>query len=256
MYKIGYRIKLPADMELQKMFLSQYSTLFDTFELKITNDILCASCIENIMYSIRLFNIKNYSFHLFKDSFYNIESYSKTKHFIMQLSKMKLKQNAVLVTHYMGNNLLNKDFINELLKTNTYCFCIENIEVYDDLFEYLEELKTFVNELNCYVCLDIGHLLFSAKRCNINSNEVIEYISSDCWWKTRIKEIHLHDFNDQKCHLNIGTGELDFYDIIALISEKLPIILETKIKDLSKEGIEELQYTKERLIKYGNTGNF
>lgn len=37
MYKIGYRIKLPKDEKMQELFLSRYSTLFNTFELKITH---------------------------------------------------------------------------------------------------------------------------------------------------------------------------------------------------------------------------
>lgn len=256
MYKIGYRIKLPADENIQKIFLSRYSTLFNTFELKITNDILCASSMENIIYSTKFFNINNYSFHLFKDVFYNDEAYSKTMELLLLLSRLNYKQNLILVTHCLEDNLLNIDLINELFKFNNYTFCIENIEVYEELFEYLEKLKSLVERLNCYICLDIGHLLFSAKKCNIKPSDVIEYISLDSWWKQKIKEIHLHDFNNQKCHLNIGTGELNFQDITPILNDNIPIILETRIKDLSKDGIEEFKYTKERLIKYGNKGNF
>lgn len=256
MYKIGYRIKLPKDEKMQELFLSRYSTLFNTFELKITNDILCASSIENIVYLTNMFNIENYSFHLFKNAFYSDEVYSKTSELLMLLSRLNSKQNLILVTHCLEDKLLNIDLINELLKFNNYIFCIENIEVYEGLFEYLEKLKGLVERLNCYVCLDIGHLFFSATRCNEKISDVIKYISLDPWWKRKIKEIHLHDFNYQRCHLNIGTGEIDLNDIMPILNDKVPIILETKIKDLSKDGIEEFEYTKERLIEYGNTGNF
>lgn len=247
MYKIGYRIKLPAQSEMQEAFIARYSTLFDTFELKVTDDILCANSIENIISLTNSYNIPNYSFHLFKDAMYNEQSFSKTIEFLSYLSKSRLNYNTALVTHYISDDMLNISRLSSLTSLENACLCIENIEVFEELFEYLESLKATAILLGCNVCLDIGHLCFSAVRCNIAILQVIEYLENDYWWKSNIKEIHLHDYNSEKCHLNIGKGFLNFSYFKSFLRYEWPIILETKINDLSKEGIEELEFTKEGL---------
>lgn len=248
MYKIGYRIKLHSQKELQEEFLARYSTLFDTFELKVTNDILCADCMENIINLTETLNIPHYSFHLFKDAMYNEQSLLKTIDLYSSIFNCKRKENLVLVTHYISNDFL--DFSNIKLLTylpNAY-LCLENVEVYEGLFEYLENLKCAAIRLKCEICLDFGHLFFSAQKCNISLSIIMEYLEEDIWWKMHIKEIHLHDYNSEKCHLNIGQGFLDLKLVSAFVKDEWPIILETKISDLSTEGCLELKNTKEGLM--------
>lgn len=247
MYKIGYRIKLPAQKDMQEAFLARYSTLYNTFELKVNDDILCADCVESIISLTQAYNIPYYSFHLLKDVMYDEQSFAKTIEFLSYLSNCEVKSNIALVTHYISDDTLDISKLISLTAFENTCLCIENIEVFECLFEYLDALKKMVILLNCNVCLDIGHLFFSAVRCNIPIMQLINFLDKDIWWKSHIREIHLHDYNSEKCHLNIGKGLLDFSYLKSFLRENWPIILETKINDLSKDGIIELKYTKEGL---------
>ena len=49
MRNIGYRIRLPTELNEQKEFIIRYSCYFNTFEVKVKDNIICKSCINNIV---------------------------------------------------------------------------------------------------------------------------------------------------------------------------------------------------------------
>ena len=109
-------------------------------------------------------------------------------------------------------------------------------------------------DLNAKVCLDLGHLLFSIFKCGENEPQILGMIANDISWINNIVEFHLHDFDSQKCHLNICKGNMNFELIAPFINtfSSIPIILETTIEDLSVQGVTEVKFVKEVLNKYDN----
>jgi endonuclease IV len=121
---------------------------------------------------------------------------------------------------------------------------VENVEVQDVPFYYMDELQLFAMENNFKVCLDIPHLFLSVKRVGLTQRQALEYLIRDDWWKENIVELHLHDFNDKKCHLNLGEGELDFEvlkELLNYFGEECPLIVETTVQDLEIQGVSEVK---------------
>ena len=242
MHNIGYRIRLPSEPNLCENFIKRYSEYFKTFELKVSEEILCDSILQNIIYCTEKYGISFWSFHVFKDALYNEESYYKTTKFCELLEKQKTFFKFSLITHFVDDSYY---FIPKM-QGNNYEIVLENVEVESGIIEYMTALKQFAIKYNVKICLDLGHLLYSSKNCNIN---ILEWLLQDEWWINNIVEFHIHDYNSQKCHLNIGTGLLKYQKIdLFLQNFKQPfLIIETKIHDLSSEGVSEKQLLEEML---------
>lgn len=234
MRNIGYRIQLPSEQNLCENFIRRYSEYFNIFELKVSDNILCNSVLQNIINCTEKYDIADFSFHIFKDAFYNQESYCKTIRFCECLEKVKTVSKYLLITHFISDS---NDYFPKL-KGNNYEFVLENVEIETDIIEYMIKLKQFAIKYNIKICLDLGHLLYSSQNCDIN---ILEWLLKDEWWFNNIVEFHLHDYNLEKCHLNIGTGLLKTQNIASFLQpfKRIPIIIETKIKDLSLDGVRE-----------------
>lgn len=257
MRNIGYRIRLPTELNEQKEFISRYSCYFNTFEVKVKDNIICKSCINNIVMLAKKYLITVPSFHIIKDALYNQISLEKSKIFIKNLKEVESDLPIVLVTHYLPKKVYNSEFSKEINNSN-FILALENIEVNEDILDYLDGLKYTATILGAKVCLDIGHLLFSIYKCKENETQILGKIANDTWWKENVVEIHLHDFDLQGCHLNIGKGNIDFRLIAPFINifPDVSIILETTIDDLSVQGIAEVEMLIEVLAKYDNMRNF
>lgn len=242
MHNIGYRIRLPSEQTLCENFIKRYSEYFKTFELKVSDDILCDSILQNIIHCTEKYNIDLWSFHIFKDALYNQESYYKTIKFCELLEKQQSISKYLLITHFINDSC---SFVPNL-EGNNYAIVLENVEVESDVIEYMTSLKQFAIKYNVKICLDLGHLLYSSQNCNIN---ILEWLLQDEWWINNIVEFHIHDYNSQKCHLNIGTGCLKTQkiDLFLRAFKQASLIIETKIHDLSSDGVKEKQILEEML---------
>lgn len=257
MRNIGYRIRLPTKLNEQEEFISRYSCYFNTFEVKVKDNIICTSCIKNIVMLTKRYLITVPSFHIIKDALYNQISLEKSKIFIKALKEIESDLPIFLVTHYLPKKVYNSELSKEINNSN-FILALENIEVNEDILDYLDGLKCTAAILGAKVCLDIGHLLFSISKCKENETQILGKIANDTWWKENVVEIHLHDFDLQGCHLNIGKGNIDFRLIAPFINlfPNVSIILETTIDDLSVQGIAEVETLIEELAKYDNMRNF
>ncbi len=253
MRNIGYRIRLPTELKKQCEFISRYAYYFDTFEVKVKDNINYTSCIENIVMLAKNYLITVPSFHLVKDMLYNQVSMEKSKVFVSNLRKLAKDMPIILVTHYIPEKEYSR-VLSENINNTNFTLAIENIEVTENLSKYLDDLKKSAMDLNAKVCLDLGHLLFSIFKCGENEPQILGMIANDIWWINNIVEFHLHDFDSQKCHLNIGKGNMNFELIAPFINtfSSIPIILETTIEDLSVQGVTEVKFVKEVLNKYDN----
>lgn len=248
MRKIGYRVK-PQSQYL-KDFIAKYVLYFDTMEIKIHDDMLHTSCVEHIIHSSYDAGIMNLSFHIPKKALYDKEHFDNT---ITFLNKFSPFSNNVLVTHFYPNMENDNMYIEEIIsriKPEKVILTIENVEVFEDLMTYLTCMKEFASHWNLMICLDIGHLMYSAIQCNISLQNVVRYFSEDLWWKEHVVEIHMHETNELSCHLNIGCGIIDYSIICQLFkyfNDSCPIILETTIEDLSVQGVSEVQKLREEI---------
>ena len=105
------------------------------------------------------------------------------------------------------------------------------------------------------VCLDIGHLFYSALKSEVPLQHLIEYFAGDDWWRTNVIEFHLHDYNEERCHLNLGSGLMNWEVLrkfLKLFDDTCPIIIETTVEDLSVQGIQEVEFLKERIGEVEN----
>ncbi len=248
MRNIGYRVKPKSDFILE--FFDFYKKSFDSMEIKLNNDMLHAPCMEHIIELATPFEFRHISFHAPKKAFYTETDFNLMCLF---LNSSNVFDNNFLITHFYSDISYNQNYITTILKTAKFqkvSIAVENVEVGKDLLGYLIELKNFAINYGFKICLDVGHLLFSANKCNITNACLIDFFSKDIWWFENIVEFHIHDFNDVECHLNIGSGIANFNDVtrlLAIFKSDCPIILETTISDLSIQGIAEVKILKERI---------
>lgn len=253
MRDIGYRIRLPSELTEQEEFISRYSRYFNTFEVKVKDNITSTSCMHNIMALTRNYLATPPSFHIIKDALYNHQSFEKSKIFFQALREAENDLPIILVTHYLPKKMYYSELPKHVGDSN-YILALENIEVDEDISDYLYDLKCATMTLDAKVCLDLGHLLYSIFKCGENEAHVLEKISNDVWWRENIVEFHLHDFNSQGCHLNIGRGNINLRLIASFINifPDARIIFETTIDDLSVQGVVEVKMLKEELIGSDN----
>ena len=254
MYNLGYRVKPNLDLIID--FIKRYTAYFNTMEIKITGEMLHASCMEHIIKQSKQMGIDFLSFHIPKKTFYLENEYNSTYAF---LNLVNVFCGNTLVTHFYSDIEYVETYVATICRQSiekNAKLAVENIEIEIDIFSYLNQMKSFVMQWNLDVCLDIGHLLYSANKCNVNIKDLINYFKNDNWWMEHIIEIHIHDFDNIKCHINIGNGIANFDDVKCLLMCFKPdctIIIETTIQDLSIQGIKEVKNLKERIS--GNADN-
>ncbi len=248
MRNYGYRVKINPNFLTN--FFAFYKEHLNSLEIKLTNDMLHASCMEHIIKISKTYDFAHLSFHAPKKAFYMEED---CKSFLLFLNSKNEFNENIFVTHFYLNIPYKVDYITSLVKKaneRKVKLAIENVEVENGLFNYLMQLKKFAIQYNINVCIDIGHLLYSSNKCNIQNKDLILFFEKDKWWFENVIEIHMHDFNNSNCHLNIGKGITNFDDVthlIATFETSCPIILETTVNDLSTQGVYEILTLKERI---------
>lgn len=250
MRNFGYRVKINPNSLTE--FFTFYKKYLNSLEIKLTNDMLYAPCMEHIIKISASYEFQHLSFHAPKKAFYMESDYNL---FLLFLNSNNEFNGNILVTHFYSDIPYEKFYATSIVKKaqeKNVRVAIENVEIKNNLFTYLTQLKNFTAQYNAKICLDMGHLLYSANKCNIQSKELIDFFKNDIWWFENVIEIHMHDFNNVECHLNIGEGITNFDDIthlLAIFEASCPIILETTISDLSTQGLHEILTLKERIHK-------
>lgn len=228
---IGYRYKFKNMSEDEiKEFLNMYFTYFSCIEIKVT------TAFNNSVIDL-LKNYKNnaISFHLPKLFLEGEDEkvYDSTIDYLMNCFT-----DSNFVTHF---SLKSRE---ERIKK--YHICLLENEVCFNLDEYFYSLDRFASDNNIGICLDIGHLMFSANNIGISQEDVIKKITSYKYLINNIHEFHIHDFNDEKDHLQIGQGKLN----ISLLSELFSlndsgIIVESNVNDPKIDGLRQIRLLKE-----------
>lgn len=242
MRNVGYRIRIRREWVVE--FIKKYATLFNTVEVKLSDGIMQDLYPSDFVDFCNMHGIKKVSFHLPKRAFKDSDECAEVCDFIMD---MRVATDTTLVTHYYDSSVEAENHafaISKAAKDKGITVAIENVEVQDVPFYYMDELQLFAMENNFKVCLDIPHLFLSVKRVGLTQRQALEYLIRDDWWKENIVELHLHDFNDKKCHLNLGEGELDFEvlkELLNYFGEECPLIIETTVQDLEIQGVSEVK---------------
>ncbi len=248
MRNFGYRVKINPNSLTE--FFTFYKKYLNSLEIKLTDDMLHTPCVEHIIKISTSYEFQHLSFHAPKKALYMEADYNL---FLLFLNSNNEFNGNIFVTHFYSDIPYKKLYTTSIVKKakeKNVRVAVENVEIENDLFAYLTQFKNFTTQYNTKVCLDIGHLLYSANKCNIQIEELINFFKNDIWWFENVIEIHMHDFNDVKCHLNIGEGITNFNDIthlLAIFETSCPIILETTIGDLSTQGVYEILTLKERI---------
>ncbi len=105
--------------------------------------------------------------------------------------------------------------------------CIENCDGYEDFQK--EAIELLLESSVFALTFDVGH------NHGIGGTDE-EFIMKH---KDRLSHIHLHDAQDRKNHLALGTGEMDIAKYINLANEQnCRVVLETKTIDGLKQSVE------------------
>ena len=257
MREIGYQIRIKREWVVE--FINKYATLFNATEIKLDGGIMQKLYASDFVDFCNMRAIKRVSFHLPRRALKDAGECARVCDFMMD---MKFATDAILVTHFYENSVEAEKYafaISKVAKDKALTVAVENVEIradpffnITDPFFYMDELKSFAVANNFKVCLDIPHLLFSASNAKISQEEVLAYLKRDEWWKGNVVELHLHDFNTKRCHLNIGEGILDFEvlrELLDYFDVACPIIIETTIQDLGIQGTAEVNNLLERVNK-------
>lgn len=243
MRNIGYRIRIKREWVVE--FVTKYATLFNALEVKLSDENMQDLYPTDFVNFCNMRGVGKVSFHLPKHCFKSESECAKICDFIMDI---KPATDAVLVTHFYERSVEAENFafaVSKVAEEKRLTVAIENVEMRGNVLDYLDALKEFAIENKFKVCLDIPHLFISAHALEISQRDIFEYLKADEWWKENIVEFHLHDFNANRCHMNIGEGLLDFEvlrELLEYFDESTPIIIETTIQDLGIQGVAEVNY--------------
>lgn len=239
---IGFRV--PSKM-ITTSFLQEYFNRFDFIEVKVDKS-------ENIELALSILKkeyLGRFSIHLPKYTLYNENEYLLAIKIIEILKYINI-HSLNLVTHFYGFNqkmMRRIKMLEEQLPLNS-CLNIENVQHTN--LKYWVELNLVMRKLNSNnigICLDIGHLLFSFSLMGVSQKKAIEYIKSKKAIMKKIKEYHIHDFNREKDHLTLNTGNMDMKLISELIrtTEKRIVIIENNVVTPEIDGVNQVRIVEE-----------
>ena len=139
------------------------------------------------------------------------------------------KINYELYITRLKRNLIK---VKKLCEKYNVSLVLENIVSLDFIKNTIEDLEDTFS-----FTYDIGHDYTSGNSLN-------EYFSNNL---ENFKEMHFHDSTKSKCHLELGTGELDVRKIYDLVKNKINyIVIEVKSKN---DLINSIRYLKENYEK-------
>lgn len=259
-YSIGYRMKFDnIESEDIKNILTDYLKIFKRYEIKITDKLLQSTDkIELLLNVSEDIASGMYSLHLLKNILADNREFEETKILIQLLQKHTTQSKVYLITHIPFDNI--SKYIKKLLDISwrlpsNYVLLLENVEVCNKNYEYLERINSLFYILdkrkiqNIGMCFDMGHLLFGIYQERISQIEGFSYIEKMSYIISNIKEIHIHDYY-QKDHLQLGQGLMNLGMLSNFIRcLDVPIIIETTVNEPRKDGIRQVEKLEEFIKK-------
>ena len=260
-YSIGFRLNFDniESEDILKM-LSNYLSIFDRYEIKITNNIISSKKIHILLEVSEKLAYGKYSFHLPKDVLSNLQSFYETKKLIRILKCHNNAERIYLITHIPNSNfdeylkyILN--ILNDLPKN--YMLLLENERVNKNNFAYLNQINELCslfhkqNFANIGICLDIGHLLSGSHMEEIEQNYCLYQLAKMNYILPIIKQIHIHDYFKTD-HLQLGSGIMDLEGTIKFILKNdliVPIIIETTVNNPEYDGLRQVLMVDHELKK-------
>lgn len=265
MNMIGYRIKLNNYIENGTIdlnqFLDYYLRMFSIYEVKMNKKLLNSKQLLDILSLCIDKSGERVSFHLPKNMLDTNYIFSEDYEQIMEIFKIIKFNNKIRLITHIPFDFEVPHFIDRLRKTsetipkNTIVLLenpngtfnsLENLEKIDDLFWKVNSHKLE----NIGFCLDFGHLFSELNKEGITNNIALEKLKKFRGLLNSIHEIHLHDYNDQTDHLQLGLGMINIKYVSNFINEffsKAPIILETDVSNPSVDGFEQVETLKNHL---------
>ena len=207
---IGFR--LPREMICETL-LQDYFKNFDFLEIKIGDSISDSELEELIRLLLKDTKFAKFSLHLPKNSLYDLEQYETC----IKILKSILKEQETLLIENICQFSKNNKYISEL-----------------------EDALKIVDSLNLGFCMDWGHYLFGTSKEGVEQGKAIDILLNHTELIKKIRELHIHDFNQQRDHLTIGTGNMKIDLIFKKLSINVPVIIETTVKNPKKDGIDQV----------------
>ena len=240
---IGFR--LPRHM-IEKKLLKDYFKIFDFIEIKIGNSISDKELDSLINLLFECISQEKVSIHLPKNSLYDLKEYETCIKIIKKIVKYKIKR-INLVVHFEFYNfiIINRILYLVSILKDQENLLIENVCKFYENEKYISEMENVLKTVNSSklgVCMDFGHYLFGCLKEGIEQERAIDRLLKHTLLVKKINELHMHDFNQQRDHLTIGTGNM----MMKLIFEKMPInvsvpiVIESTVKDPNKDGLNQV----------------
>ncbi len=243
---IGFRIKLKLEqhIELEKV-IRDYSLLFGRYEIKVTKNICNKETLSRVVMLSRKYLDRNFSFHLAKNILNDNEELEKTICLFKILQENQYS--GIFVTHipyYIDSDAYKSilTYISNLVPLGSVLL-IEN-ELTHRNKEYIQKICNLFCWLsengieNIKMCLDLGHLFYGCYTEKISQEEILCFLPQNII--KNIKQIHIHDFDRDSDHLQLGTGLLNHELCSAFIHRNnldVPIIIEVTVKEPEQDGM-------------------
>ena len=129
--------------------------------------------------------------------------------------------------NYLNSIIKFRNVVEKALKDNEIKICIENTNGYTDF--QIEAIDILLQSPVFALTFDIGH-----SHCvgDIDEKIILERENKLC-------HIHLHDAQNKKDHMTLGTGNVDITKYIQLAEKnKCTVVLETKTIDALRKSVE------------------
>lgn len=261
-YSIGFRLKMSKDVEEQflKEYLEYYYARFTTCEFKIKEKDIIEKDFVKKLYFYEFITDSEFSIHLPKNILTNSNELKTCYKVFYALKGIELKKEKKLITHIpenIDNVVIENLKIVSIALPNNSVLLLENVEN-NSFTEELEKINKILQILekfqikNIFLCLDLGHLLSSASVEGLKQKDIFRKLENNKKVMKNIKEIHIHDFDEEKDHLNLFTGLLDQKAICEFINTNqliVPIIIETNTYSI-EEAMAEKKQLEEGLKKW------
>ena len=259
---IGYRVKLDQFIKTPEMFdqfFKSYYSLFGFSEIKLTKTLVASYFFEYIIKKYMSLGDAGFSIHIYKDYVMNLENYLEVE----KLFKIIEGQSINLVTHIPPTGI-NEEFVSRLILASKQIpenniLLLENPIMSIDVFHFLDQVIKLLRFLengdikNVKLCLDIGHLAKNISYQKIELSVVYQLLLRINFFLKNIYEFHFHDFDGINDHVVFehNNAVLQFSAMIyGLLESNVPIIMETPIGNIEKEGVKQLRLVQREVMKW------
>jgi hypothetical protein len=260
--KIGFRVKLKINSDanikdLTQIFQNYYNN-FEILELKLNKNLVKYKQLKNIIEICENECNGEISLHLPSDYIYKKLSFDDYNDLNKTLNSINFNKDARLITHLPSN--INMDElvkyikkVNCTLPDNT-TLLLENPDECGNTVEYIKKMNELFYKLlqlennRTYLCMDFGHLFYSALKQGINFEKIFNILENCSSVIESIREIHMHDFNFDKDHIQLGLGLIELKNILNFIRNKninVPIIIEVTLNNIFVDGKKQIEIIKQ-----------